>query len=140
MIIFCRNDLDGDSKPMTTLKSLEESSPPSNLNIGRMRSASRDSHESNLEIHAFRRLEPAMEGPRSNMVSAKSNGKERTENFSNSGSVKLDLNCHETDSAIVTSSSDIIAVENSDNDVHSNFTGSSTSGDEKVGSFEPGKI
>lgn len=139
-----RNDLDGDSKPMTTLKTLVgDSSPPSSAsNTSRGLSVnSRDSHEGTLENHVYRRLEPGTDGQRSALLAgAKADTKEssRADKFS-SGTVKIDLNCHETDSAIVTSSSDIIAVENSDTDAHSNFTGSSTSGDEKVGSlFEPG--
>lgn len=131
-VMFYRNDLDG-----TTLQSVEES----DSNAGRLLNvAPHEGFSSPLELHGYRRLEvaSASEGQRSAMGGTKSNGKERTEKFSSSGSVKIDLNCHETDSAIVTSSSDIIAVENSDTDVHSNFTGSSASGDEKVGSFEPG--
>ncbi|ODN03900.1 hypothetical protein Ocin01_02796, partial [Orchesella cincta] len=134
-----RNELDNDSKPMTTVKLLDESSPPSTLNASRILSG-REPHEnlnSTVDHHGYKRLEHSTDSQRNAAVCTKSGGKERTEKFSSSGSIKIDLSCHETDSAIVTSSSDIIAVENSDTDVHSNFTGSSASGDEKVGSFEP---
>lgn len=51
------------------------------------------------------------------------------------GTVKLDLNCHETDSAVVTSSSDIVVGEK--NEVHSN---SGMTCDDKLGCLESGNF
>lgn len=53
---------------------------------------------------------------------------------------QIDLTCHETDSAVVTSTSDVIPPEHSDNSAnHSGSNNSSANEDEKVSGFESGK-
>jgi len=52
---------------------------------------------------------------------------------------KIDLSCHETDSAIVTSSSDVIVGEKSEIHTNDGSSNSSINGDEKLSSIEIGK-
>jgi len=52
---------------------------------------------------------------------------------------KIDFSCHETDSAIVTSSSDVIVNEKSESDMNLGSSSSSVNGDEKLSSLEFGK-
>jgi hypothetical protein len=73
--------------------------------------------------------------------SALDNLEQSSEKTSTSNSKnKIDLSCHETDSAIVTSSSDVIVNEKSESDMNHGSSSSSVNGDDKLSSLEYGKL